>query len=237
VGFSQAQPSSTSLHQIPCLSDFGRFLISTALKCDSALRSVSAGYRGLGAGPGPLEDYYDLIARTISKERPLDKELIEVTIPSLLADAANEYEWETSMPWKGSAGSYSFEQLKRLVRRPIARWTATISRPVIPDHTHRSAPNIIQIKLSDLPRNRDEEPQDPVARLFLRKAAIDLYKDTWRDEAGRKPSDADIALQAHWRDRTAVTRFKRCDLRNSSEADARIWRVLGSAPNHLTRKS
>ena len=85
---SLALPSFLFRYQIPGLSDFGRLLVSLRLPSIDALW-----YASCGAGTGPLEDAYDAFARVFSRERTLDEMLIGTTIPSLVAEAAEEYGW------------------------------------------------------------------------------------------------------------------------------------------------
>jgi len=225
---SLALPSSLFRYQIAGLSDVGHLLISThVFKIDCLW------YASCGAGTEPLQDAYALFASVISRERTLDETLIGTVIPSLVAEAADEFGWlRFSTPLKRPLEPHLLERVKELACLPLARWTAAMPRAARSDHPPRSAPSSLELKLSDLPLNVNGEPQDINARRSLREQAIDAYKEKWRMN-NRKVTDADIAREAGWIDRTAVSRFKRCDPRNSSGADNRIWRVLRSTPRFM----
>jgi hypothetical protein len=122
---------------------------------------------------------------------------------------------------------HSLERVRELVRMPIARWTAAMPRAASSDHPLRSASISVELKLSDLPLNVNGEPQDITARRFLRQQAVAAYKDNRRMN-NRKVTDANIAKEAGWSERSPVTRFKRCDPRNTPGMDNKIWRVLRS---------
>jgi hypothetical protein len=222
---SLALPSSLFRYQIPGLSDFGHILVSIWLPTIDALW-----YASCGAGAGPLEDAYDVFASVISRERTLDETLIGTTIPSLVAEVAQEYGWfRSSTPVRRPLEPHLLEQIRELVRIPIARWTTAMPQAARSDHPRRSAPISVEPKLSDLPLDVNGEPHDLAARRSGRNAAIKAYKDECRTN-NRPATDTDIALAAGWNERTAVSRFKRCDPRNTPGADQRIWRVLRSTP-------
>ncbi|MBZ5633287.1 MAG: hypothetical protein LAO55_09170 [Acidobacteriia bacterium] len=221
---SLALPSSLFRNQIPGLSDFGHILVSLRLPTIDALW-----YASCGAGTGPLEDAYDVFASVISRERTLDETLIGTTIPSLVAEAAEEYGWfRSSTPVGQPLKPQLLEQIRELVRIPIARWTAAMPRVARSDHPLRSTPSSAELKLSDLPLDDNGEPQDIIACRSFRQKAIVVYKQTWRTTK-HKVTDVDIAKEAGgWEDRTYVGKFKRCDPKNTLAVDRKIWRVLRS---------
>ena len=222
---SLALPSHLFRYQIPGLSDVGHFLISSRLFRINALWHASCG----SAHYEPLQSAYDLFANVISWGRTLDEELIGTTIPSLVAETAEEHGWlRFSTPLKRPLEPWLLERIKDLARRPIARWTSTISRTVRSIPSFRSAPTTIEINLGDLPLNVNGEPRDIDARPSYRKAAIITYKKQWR--TNKRITDPDIARECGWGDRTPIARFKRCDPRNTKGVDNRIWRVLRSTP-------
>ena len=176
-----------------------------------------------------MQDAYDLLAKVFSREGTLDETLIGTTIPSLVAEVAQEYGWlRSSTPVRRPLEPHLLEQIRELVRIPIARWTAAMPRAARSDHPLRSAPSSAELKLSDLPLDDNGEPQNIIACRSFRQKAIVVYKQTWRTTK-HKVTDADIAKEAGgWEDRTYVGKFKRCDPKNTLAVDTKIWRVLRS---------
>jgi hypothetical protein len=220
---SHALPSSIFRHQIPGLSDLGHFLISTRLFVVDRLR-----YATCGAGTGPFEEAYDVFARVFSSERTPDETLIGTTIPSLVAEAAEEYRWLRfptllSRPLE----PHLLAQVEKLVATPIARWTAHMRRTSKLNQPLPVAAIVAELKLNDLPMDANGEPQDVDACRAFRVKAIEAYKKNWRT-ATQKVTDADIARECGWRDRTYIGKFKRCDPNNTLAVNMKIWRVLRS---------
>jgi hypothetical protein len=96
--------------------------------------------------------------------------------------------------------------------------------------TIQKVPASTLVSLRNLPWNVAGEPQDIEDRRRFRKAAIMEYKCRRRHLKGSPITDLDIAGEAGWSDRTPISRFKSCDLRNTPADNDRIWRVL--RPKH-----
>jgi len=218
---SPAVPSCFIQYQIPGLSDFGHFIIVTRLSLVDVLWTASCG----GLQNDRLQVAYDLFASALAKERTLDQDLVETTIPSLVAEAVRKYGW---IQWNGPVDDPQLlRRVKERVSGAIARWTASLPRTLGLIQPIRSA-----ITSGDLPLQAHGEPEDIEARRSQRKAAIQVYKNR-NSTKHRRVTDILIASEAGWSDRTPVTRFKCCDPRNTSGDDNRIWRVLRGQPRQL----
>ncbi len=228
--------------EVSGLSDLGHSLISISLRAINALWWANCA----AADYNPLQSAY-VFASGISNERALDDELLESTIPALVAEAAEEYYWlRFPKPLSPPLDSQVLEQIRARVRKPIARWRTTIVTPANRRDELRSVPasnhlvgrvaGIETVDLNDLPRDVGGEPKDIEDRLRLRNAAIIAYKSRWKDMKKSPITDSDIAREAGWSDRTAIARFKSCSGRNSEGADNKIWRVLRSKPSKIMKK-
>jgi hypothetical protein len=228
--------------EVSGLSEFGHFFISTRLL------QIDALWDALGGAPGynPLQSAYDVFASVISNERALDDELLDSTIPSLVAEAAEEYHWmRFSKPLSPPLDSQVLERIRARVSKRIAKWRRTIVSPANPRDTLRLVPasnrlvggvaGVEIVDLNDLPRDVAGEPKDIEDRRRLRQAAIEAYKSWWKHVKKSPITDSDIAREAGWSDRTAIARFKRCSGRNSEGADKKIWDVLRSKPSKMMK--
>jgi hypothetical protein len=150
-------PSFFFQYPISGLSDLGHFLISSHLIPIKALWHASVG----APMYEPVQSAYDVFASVISSERSLNDELVDITIPTLVAIAAERNQWlraDSSLALP--LDSIVLKRLREFLKRPIERWRLTIRRGANCPYIHKSAVSSGDVDLTMLPKTVREESDD-----------------------------------------------------------------------------